>query len=104
MAQGTIPINCSGLGSKVILYGVSGQVIQVLGMEFRCNIITPLIIRSGTTDMTGPMYFPVGAGLSLPFNGQVHLQTNVNDDLVFHFSGFGILTGQAGGFLTYNQV
>ncbi len=102
MAETTVPINSSGIGNDTLVTGVSGKVIKVLAIFFQCNIATTLTIRSGSSDITGPMSFVgSGGGMNLPYFGGTYLQTNSGDSLIFHFSG---LTGQAGGFLIYDQV
>jgi len=95
------PIDESGTGSKVVINGVSGQIIQVVGLYFQCNIATTLTIKTGTTARTGPMNFLASGGISLPFTGNIsYFDCADNEDFVFYFSG---LTGQAGGQIFYYQ-
>lgn len=97
----TAPIDESGAGAKVVISGVSGQIIQVVGMYFQCNIATTVTIKTGTTARTGPMNFLASGGLNLPFTGTVvYFECADDEDFVFHFSG---LTGQAGGQIFYYQ-
>jgi hypothetical protein len=95
------PIDESGTGSKVVISGVSGQIIQVVGLYFQCNIATTLTIKTGTTAQTGAMSFTTSGGLNLPYTGSIaYFQCDAGDDFVFYFGG---LIGQAAGQIFYYQ-
>jgi hypothetical protein len=96
------PINVSGAGTRTVIAGEAGKIIQVVGMYFQCNIATTLTIKTGTTAQTGAMSFTGSGGLNLPIqsNGLVYFQCADGDDFVFYFSG---ITGQAAGQIFYYQ-
>jgi hypothetical protein len=94
------PINVSGSGAKVVISGISGQVIQVVCLYFQCNIATTLTIKAGTDSKTGPMSFLASGGIHLPFTSVSYFDCADGEDFVFYFTG---LTGQAAGQLFYYQ-
>lgn len=95
-------IDESGIGSKVVIAGQSGKIIQVLGLYFQCNVASILTIKTDTTARTGPMSFIATGGLNLPVtqSGLVYFECGDCEDFIFYFSG---LTGQAGGQIFYYQ-
>lgn len=95
------PINVSGAGAKTVITGVSGKIIQVVGLYFQCSVATTLTIKTGSTAQTGAMSFLASGGLNLPFTGNIiYFECADGDDLVFYFSG---LTGQSAGQIYYYQ-
>lgn len=95
------PISVSGSGAKIVIQGISGQIIQVVGLYFQTNIATNLTIKTGTTAQTGAMSFTGSGGLNLPYTGSIaYFQCTDSEDFVFYFSG---LTGQAAGQVFYYQ-
>lgn len=95
------PISVSGAGAKTVIAGVSGQIIQVVGLYFQCNIVTTVTIKTGSTAQTGPMNFTGTGGLNLPIMAAgPYFQCADGDDFVFYFSG---LAGQAAGQIFYYQ-
>lgn len=95
-----MPLSESGTGNKIVVAGVSGEIIQVVSLYFQCNIATTITIKSGTTAKTGPMNFLASGGLYLPFGGASYFDCADGEDFIFSFSG---LTGQLGGQMFYYQ-
>lgn len=97
----TQALDISGAGNHVVVSGdVDFPTILVVGLYFQCNIGTTLTVKSGTTNLTGPMNFLAGGGLNLYNSPMAIFEADNADDLVFSLSG---LTGQVGGVIVYFQ-
>lgn len=95
------PISISGVGNKVVIPGIEGQSILVVGLYFQCGVATTITVKSGTTEITGPMTFATGGGLQLPFTTVLaYYYCPPGEDLIFGCTG---LTGSAGGQIWYFQ-
>lgn len=99
----TLPISISALGSHIVITGNSGTpTIQVVGIYFQCAVGTTIIVKSGTTALTGSMSFTSGGGFNLPNSGvgNVYYECDSGNDFILDLTG---LTGQVGGSLMFYQ-
>lgn len=89
-------------GNNVLVEGETDKQIVVYSIFFQTGTAVTVVLRSGTTDMTGSMPFVSNGGLNLSNHGAPLFTCGVNEDLIMHLSG--LLLPSCGGGLIYDIV
>lgn len=101
MAFICLPINLVTTGNHTLIAGQAGKTIKVFAANIQANLLTTFSLKSGTTNLTGPMTNVLGGSLNLPLAENLYyFETGVGEDLILNMSG---LTGNLGGFILYLQ-
>ena len=80
-------------GSVAIIPSEEGKKITVYGLVLVATADTAITIRDGSTDLSGPMRFTVGAPVVLPNNGTYPWLPDADGDLNFYLSALGHVAG-----------
>lgn len=92
-------INITSSGTHTVVANSSGNIITVFGMFFQCSVSSTVVVKSGSTALTGIMSFTSGGGMNVFWGENASIfQTNEGEDLIFTVTG---LLPTVGGQILY---
>jgi hypothetical protein len=92
-----IPLSFTGIGDNIIIPGLFGKTTKVLQMFFVLNVASNLLYKSGSTPLTGTMFFLASGSYFQDFI-DLQLQCNLGDDFIINST-----SGAGGGTIWYIQ-
>lgn len=95
-----VKISTSSSGNTELIAAVTGRKIRVISYVIVCNAAVNVKFQSGSTDITGLLYFAANGGAACTVEGLGCFQTAAGEALNINLSG----AIAVGGHITYVVV